>query len=192
MLGRLVPSSSVCYDNSSRAYELPIRFVNTYEGWAAVAFPPGTPASKRASTANPDGDLNNNYIEWRNWIVGSSLGSTTAPLKPNPMVKDTITAPILTLVQVQPRPTRSTASVGTSHWEIKHPKTRGTSPAFTYVYEFSTDLQNWKVVDADNPEWLVIETDSEIKCQSKRETLSGNGFLRVKEAPVPEQDSTLE
>jgi hypothetical protein len=121
------------------------------------------------------------------------LGDTVNPLKPNPMVPElSLPAPAI-LTFVQPRATRSTDSVGPGHWETKHSKTQGTYPSFTYVYEFSTDLQNWTVVDADNPDWEVIETDSEIKCQSKHETLSGKGFLRVKETEDPElPPSTLE
>ena len=177
-LERNAASSTVCYDISSRTYELPIRFVNTYEGWAAIAFRPGIPASMRAPGANPDGDAYTNYVEWRN----NRLGVT--PIFPNPMVRDVIPPPVLTFVQA--RPTRSTDSAGTSHWETSQPKTESAYPPITYEYEFSADMQNWSVVTADNPDWLVIDSETEIKIQSKHEMLSGAGFLRVKSTQAPE------
>jgi hypothetical protein len=47
-------------------------------------------------------------------------------------------------------------------------------------------MQNWSVVTADNPDWLVIDSETEIKIQSKHEMLSGKGFLRVKSTQAPE------
>jgi hypothetical protein len=191
-LVRMVPTSSVAFDSSTRSYQMPCRFVNTYEGWAAVAFKAGTPAYMREPGANPDGDAYTNYIEWRNWVFGTALGAA-APnnLRPNPMVRDTIPPPVLTFVQA--RATRSTDSAGTAYWETSHRKTEAAYPPIKYEYEYSTDMVNWTVVGDDHPDWVVIETDTEIKARSKHETLAGNGYLRVKSTQEPEPPpSTLE
>lgn len=179
-LERSVPTSQVASDSSTRTYQLPCRFVNTYEGWAAVSFPAGTPASVRAKTANPDGDLYTNYIEWRNTVPG---GYTS-----NPLVKNTIPPPVLTFVQA--RAVRSTDTTGAGHLELKHPKTEAAYPPISYEYEFSTDMVNWTVVGSDDPDWLVIDSDTEIKIQSKHEKQTGNGYLRLKSTQAPEPPPT--
>jgi hypothetical protein len=179
-LERSVPTSGVASDNSRRTYQLPCRFVNTYAGWAATAFPAGTTADKRAANANPDGDLYTNYVEWRNTVPG---GYTS-----NPMVKNTIPPPVLTFVTA--RATRSTDNVGVGYWETKHAKTQNAYPPIAYQYEFSSDMVNWAVVTDDNPDWRVIETDAEIKAQSKHESPSGTAFLRVKTIQAPEPPPT--
>jgi hypothetical protein len=179
-LNRAVPSSGVANDVSTRTYQMPCRFVNTYEGWAQVAFTPGTPASDRLPDANPDGDLYSNYIEWRNTVPG---GYTS-----DPMVRNTIPPPVLTFVQA--RASRSTDDSATGFYEFTHAKTPSAYPPIAYEYEYSADLVNWTVVGDDNPDWLVIDSETEIKARSRHETSIGNGFLRVKSTQAPEPPPT--
>ncbi len=171
---RTLPTSTICSDNSQRRYQCPVRFINTYDGWAYFIFPYGTPAEFRTKTADPDGDGFTNYEEW--------LANT------NPMLATSHPAPPI-LTFVQGRATRSTSSATAGYWETKITKTE-TSPPTHYSYEFSTDLTKWSPVvgDDSDPNWQLSETfpdaltqtPGELKVQSKNPQLSGSGFLRVK------------
>lgn len=178
-LTRAVATSGVATDNSTRTFQLPCRFVNTYEGWAAVSFPAGTPTANRAREADPDRDGFSNYLEWRN--------------NTNPMLATSFPRPPI-LTFVQGRAERSTESANSGYYQMAEPKTLGAWPPITYAYEFSQDLENWSVVTEDNPDWQVVETDTEIRIQSRHETLSGQGYLRLKatQAPEPETPPTSE
>ena len=171
-LVRNMPSGGISYDTSLRTYELPITFVNTYEGWAAVRFPAGTAAALRAPTADPDKD---GFINSREWTANTNPMNAAAPWPPAPA-----------LAFVQGRSLRSTDSAASGYWETKHQKTVNAWPPIQYQYEFSTDLQNWSVVGPDNPDWAVIETEEDIQIRSRHETLTGKGFLRLKETTLPE------
>ncbi|MCF7731894.1 MAG: hypothetical protein K9N23_09405 [Akkermansiaceae bacterium] len=164
-LERVAPTSTVAYDLSSRTYELPITFANTYEGWAAVRFPIGTPSSVRAAGGDPDGDGFTNFQEWP---------ANTDPMNPASKPGGGM------LAFVQGRVLRSTGTSGSGYWETKHPKVINAYPEISYDYEFSSDLKNWRIVGGDDPEWELVNSDTEIKIRSRAEKLSGQGFLRLK------------
>ncbi|MEI6655560.1 MAG: thrombospondin type 3 repeat-containing protein [Verrucomicrobiota bacterium] len=171
---RSLATSTICSDLSQRRYQCPVRFINTYAGWAAFIFPFGTPASARLPDADPDGDGFTNYQEW---LAGT-----------NPMLATSHPAPP-SLAFVQGRASHSTSTAAAGFWETKVTKA-DVSPKITYSYEFSTDMQNWSPVvgDDSDPNWHLIETPAdpatntpgELKVQSKNPQLSGSGFLRVK------------
>ena len=168
---RALPTGGISYDTSLRTFELPIAFANTYAGWAAVRFPAGTSSVSRDPGADPDKDGAINSKEWQ-FNTDPMLATSKPP------------APVLAFVQG--RSLRSTDTATSGYWETKHPKIPNAWPPIQYQYEFSTDLQNWSVVEADNPDWAVIETEEEIQIRSRHDTLSGKGFLRVKETTLPE------
>jgi hypothetical protein len=178
---RSAATSSVAADNSQRIFQMPLRFVDTYEGWAVVSFKPGTPASSREKTADPDKDGFTNWEEY------------SAVPKTNPMLASSKPA-AHTLNFVKGRATRSTTAATPGFWEMKTIKA-DVYPAISYEYEFSTDLQTWRTIGIDDPDWLLINTDAdpatntpgEIKVQSKHAQLTGVGFLRVKKAETTPQ-----
>lgn len=175
---RAVPTSAVSTDYSQRRFQMPVRFVDTYAGWASVSFPAGTPASAKQPSADPDKDGYNNQQEW---LFGSNpmLASSHPPAPP-------------LLAFVQGRAVRSTATALPGHWETKVTKA-DVVPPVTYEYEYSSDLQTWRTIGDNDPDWLVIndaDPAGEIKVQSKSEQLSGGGFLRVKMTQEPDPATT--
>jgi hypothetical protein len=168
---RFMPSGGVSYDTSARTFELPIAFTNTYEGWAAVRFPAGTSAANRAPGADPDRDGKTNIQEWP-----GNFDPMNAASKPP--------APVLAFVQG--RSLRSTDSATTGYWQTRHAKVPNAWPPIQYEYEFSPDLKNWTVVGADDPDWVLIDSETELQIRSRHEKLSGQGFLRVKTTQLPE------
>ena len=169
---RNAPTSTVAVDAVTQRFQMPLRYIDTYEGWAAVTFPIGTAAALRARGADPDADNFTNEAEW--------LGATN-PMDPN----DHPAAPKLSFVGG--RATRSTSTATTGYWESKTAKLQHASPAVTYQYEYSTDLTHWSTIGNDDPNWLVIDTPEDIKLQSKKAQFEGAGVLRVKmtQAPLP-------
>lgn len=179
-LTRSAASSVICTDVSTRRFQCPLRFVNTYEGWATIAFPYGTATALRASDADPDRDGFSNYQEW--------LANT------NPMLASSRPAsPSLSFVQS--RSLRATSVATPGYWETKVTKAAAVQ-RLTYQYEFSTDLIHWSPIIGDDtdPDWRLIETfadpnfntPGEIKVQSKKPKFDGTGFLRVKTTEAPE------
>jgi len=56
-------------------------------------------------------------------------------------------------------------------------------PPVTYEYEFSSDMQNWRSIGDNDPDWILIndaDPAGKITVQSRAEKLVGPGFLRVK------------
>jgi len=64
-LQRNLYSNNIARDVSSRIYELPIRFTNTFAGFTQQFFGgTGTPDAQRGPNADPDGDGQTNFEEW--------------------------------------------------------------------------------------------------------------------------------
>jgi hypothetical protein len=177
---RSLASSRISTDKSERRFQCSVRFIDTYAGWASIAFLYGTPVADRASNADPDADGYTNLEEWQNAT--------------DPQVADPHPVPTV-LAFVQGNALRSSSTASTGHWETKMAKIRtaastqstqttaniqSVASATTYEYEFSTDMVNWSAIQAGDPNWDVLETTDEIKVVSKAPSLTGSGFLRVK------------
>ncbi len=165
-LERALPSSLITTDRATRHFELPVRFVDTYEGWAVITFPFGSPSSVTAPDADPDGDGRINSLEW-------ALGF-------NPLVADAPPAGGgLRFVQSNKKST----SQASGYWTISFPKLANHESALSYKVEFSDgDLGNWREIGNSDPNWTVEMpiSSTEIVVKSKSPELSGKGFFRVK------------
>lgn len=193
-LHRNVASTVVTADTSSRIYQLPVRFVDTYEGWAALVFPIGTPNALRARTADPDGDNRNNESEWL---------AKTNPMDPNshPAPPRLAFVPTSEVPRSQEDPTPGGPDLGpieneqatSGYWEIRYPMALS-SPATEYEFEFSNDLMVWMPVAESGPNWIEIrepavagmERDPDLIVRSKSATISGPGFFRVRITGLPD------
>ncbi|KAB2641660.1 MAG: hypothetical protein DVB25_01220 [Verrucomicrobia bacterium] len=179
-LVRAAPSddSKASYDVSERYYQLPVRYVNnTYAGWATWAFRNayGLTAAARLPTADPDHD---GYTNQQEFLLG------TDPTNPNSHPAAAHIAFIQSRATRSTSTTASTASTSTTtpatgHWETSMTKAV-VSATVSYTYEFSSDMQTWRSIEANDPDWQVIDTNSEIKLQSRSSQLNGTGFLRTK------------
>ena len=186
-LVRNVWSSAIARDTSQRRFQLPVRCIDTYEGWATFNFDYGTPPEDRLPGADPDHDGFTNYQEWKNGTKPQTVNARPVPS---------------TLSFVQGSAVRSTDASTEGHWETKMGKFPGSSmpstmpstmssSAVVYEYEFSTDMQNWRVIKQDDPDWELIESADEIGLRSRSAVLTGSGFLRVK-TTYPDAPSTAQ
>lgn len=189
-LFRNTPSTYVTFDTSSRIYQLPLRFVDTYEGWATVSFPSGTPAALRARTADPDRDNFNNEAEWR-----AKTNPMSAASHPSP--------PLLQFVSTNPVDAAEAGETGgatspqrnsvSGYWEVRHPMAN-TYPPTHYEFEFSADLRMWNPVSSDDMNWTIIretpvdgsDRDPDLIVRSRSPQLSEKGFFRVKMTTQPD------
>jgi hypothetical protein len=78
-LNRNLASNAAIYDMSSRLYQIPIRFVNSYSDYANRSF--GTNRRKIGLTEDFDGDRVNNMTEW---VLNTRAQDASSVPKPDP------------------------------------------------------------------------------------------------------------
>lgn len=163
-LQRSLQTTAVSYDVSRRDYELPIRFVDTFEGFIAQFFNgTGYPPSARLADADPDGDGFTNFEEWVN--------------KTNPLVADQPAAPAALQFVAEPR-TRSNPGESDGHWSLTFPKLRGHTAYLSYEVQFSKDMETWGPLDPTH--WSATVGDETIEVTSHSATIGEKGFFRLK------------
>jgi hypothetical protein len=171
-LQRNLPSTNITFDRSTRTFELAVKYVDTYAGWAILNFPPGSPSSVTAPSADPDGDGFINLEEWTN--------------KTNPLVPDAPVAPILRFVQTAAK--KSDSAVTPGYWTMSFPKVVQHESSLRYEVEFSDgDFNTWRTITDTDTQWTVenrLEAD-ELIVKSKTPELSGKGFFRLKRVYNP-------
>jgi hypothetical protein len=79
-LNRNLASNAAIYDMSSRLYQIPIRFVNSYSDYANRSF--GTNRRKIGLTEDFDGDRVNNMTEWV--LNTRAQDASSVPIQPVP------------------------------------------------------------------------------------------------------------
>lgn len=151
---------------SSRTFQLPIKFVNTFAGFAAVSFPESTPAVSKAAGADPDGDGISNWVEW---LSGSN------PNKANP-------PKTLSALSFVPASAAKSGEPSGGFWQMT--MQRGEQNLETgngLTVESSTDLKNWsELPKSSDPQWAWDDSGPLIKVYSKSATLTDKRYFRVK------------
>jgi hypothetical protein len=163
-LQRNLRTTAVSSDVSRRDFELPVRFVDTFEGFIAQFFNgAGFSPADRLPGADPDGDGFTNFEEWVNGT--------------NPTVADQ-PAPAESMVfNAAPR-SRSTPGGNDGYWSLSFPKLEGHTSALSYKVEYSEDMKTW---GAPNPAvWNTVVHPNKIEVRSQTATINPKGFFRVK------------
>lgn len=152
---------------SSRKFVLPIKFVNTFPGAMAAAFPEDTPASLMAKDADPDGDGITNWVEW---LSGSNPNEANAPKT-------------LSALSFVPPSAAKSGEPGEGYYQLTFDRPadlRGGSVSI----EMSGDLVTWATVPTDdsNPIWKTIDDPAEpqIRVISKTKDLTDKKYFRAK------------
>ncbi|MDA1005613.1 MAG: hypothetical protein O3A87_03930 [Verrucomicrobia bacterium] len=125
------------YDNSERIFKWPVRFIDTYEGFAILAYPGGTPDAQISPTFDFDGDGYTNFEEF---------AYQTDPARPEDNPSQLVLPEIVEgkcVLTIQKRP-----FVG---------------GRLDYYAEASTDGGvTWARVTAANPDWVITANNLQV------------------------------
>jgi len=161
-LVRNLTSSGVSYDTSTRTYQLPVIFGNSYEAYALSTF--GAKAynsSAAVVTYNPDGTINSYpsfvgdkfFTNLQAWVLGFNAASATSK-------------PLLKPAKVAANPAAGTLAyygfiVTKSHVLVPpYDYINNEQPTVSYdSVQCSTDGgKTWAAITSTDPNWTVINT----------------------------------
>lgn len=150
---------------STRKFQLPIHFVNGPASIAA-AFPKDTDPALLAKNADPDGDGIPNWLEWV---------SGTDPSKPNPPVG-------LSEIAFVPESVRRSGQVVPGYWFMSVPRAPNLPKGVGAIVEHSTDLQEWKKIEDDDPNWMIedITSEPQVRVISRTPEIPPSSTFRVR------------
>ena len=129
-VGRWADSDVVAYDYSERIFRWPVRFIDSYQGFAILAFPPGSSEEEISAGYDFDGDGFSNLEEF---------GFGTDPARPEDNPSQIVLPEIVDgycVLVIQKRPF--------------------TGGRLDYYAESSTDGgATWQRVTSDDPDWVI-------------------------------------
>lgn len=173
------PTSAVVYEDSIRRFRMPVKVLDPFLGFTAAALPPGATAEQMAAHFDFDGDGITNFEEWvfksdpadKNSVPGSPKVNmvNVAPdeLLPGPVTFDSIPE------------TGSQSAL-----EYKVAKLTNPVPKLKYAIEYSTDMNTWQEISANDSSWVLTETREQIKVMSSGTGSDVGGFFRTKVQPL--------
>ncbi len=161
------PSSGSTGETSERSFQIPVRFIDSFASFVATSLPASATAKDLTASADPDGDGFSNFDEW---VFGSDPADpTSAP-----------DAPKLTQTSAGTGIGAKSASEGA--WEFKVDKLVNSDPPLEYRIQRSTDMKNWTTISKWDPNWILKDTEAEIKVVSSKPALTGGNFFRAQVA----------
>ncbi len=144
-LQRDLPTTSITRDTSSRDYELPVRFTNTFAGFVQQWFgTTGASDADRAPGADPDGDGRTNFEEWTQGT--NPLVPDEEPVEPDAMPQF-----------VRAGGATRSGVAEEDHWYLAFSKLAYHDSTLKYQVEISSDLKQWAPIKANDASWQVID-----------------------------------
>lgn len=141
-------------DTSRREFRWPVKFIDSYEGFALSAFPPGSDENMWAEEFDFDDDGFTNLEEF---------AMQTAPGDPASVP---VVQPVLDPV--------------TDQYIMDIEKRPFVGAKLIYKVEYSTDQRIWTVIEAGDPNWLVeFDNEERYKVRSFRPYPTVKFFVRI-------------
>ncbi|MGB1260140.1 MAG: hypothetical protein ACPG6P_08880 [Akkermansiaceae bacterium] len=133
------PSTLVTSDTSVRVWGVPIRFIDSYEGFKQLGFPANTPDNLRLPTGDFDGDGATNLMEF-------ALGTDML----DPLDNPTAAGSVVPFVNMDGK------------CEVTITKRPNAGGSLKYEVEYSGDMVTWTKVTPADPDWVIVTDDETV------------------------------